>query len=95
MAKKEKQQSAITDLPGVGPAIATKLEEAGFMDLMSIAVLTPAELSNIAGLTESTARKAIQSARKMMDLGFKDASEYLKEREEMLTISTGSENLNN
>ena len=95
MAKKEKQQSAITDLPGVCPAIATKLEEAGFMDLMPIAVLTPAELSNIAGLTESTARKAIQSARKMMDLGFKDASEYLKEREEMLTISTGSENLNN
>lgn len=92
---KEKKKSEITDLPGIGPAIAVKLEEAGFLDMMSIAVLTPKELSNTAGLTETTARKAIQSARKMMDLGFKDASEYLKEREEMVTISTGSENLNN
>ncbi len=91
---KEKKKSTINDLPGVGPAIATKLEEAGFLDLMSIAVLTPVELSRIAGLTETTARKAIQAARKMMDLGFKDATEYLKEREEMLTVSTGSEHLN-
>ncbi|MFC1685804.1 DNA repair and recombination protein RadA [Nanoarchaeota archaeon] len=94
MAKKEKS-SAITDLPGIGPAIAVKLEDAGLNDLMSIAVLTPAELARTAGLTDTTARKAIQAARKMMDLGFKDASEYLKEREELLTISTGSENLNN
>ena len=94
MAKKEKS-SDITDLPGVGPAMAIKLQEAGFMDVMSIAVLTPVELSRIAGLTETTARKAIQASRKMMDLGFKDASEYLKEREEMVTISTGSKNLDN
>jgi len=93
MTKKEKEVT-ITDLPGIGPAIATKLEEAGFLDLMSVAVLTPVELSRTAGLTETTARKAIQAARKKMDLGFKDASEYLKEREEMFTISTGSENVN-
>ncbi len=93
--KEEKKGTSITDLPGVGPAIAAKLEEAGVLDLMSIAVMTPGELADLAGLTEATARKAINSARKMMDLGFKDASEYMKDREEMLTISTGSKNLDN
>jgi len=90
---KEKKESKLTDLPGIGPAIATKLEEAGCTDLMGIAILSPAELADTAGLTEATARKAIQAARKMMDLGFRDADEYMKERDEMLTITTGSKNL--
>jgi len=93
--KTEVKKSQLTDLPGIGPAIATKLEEAGILDMMSVAVLTPDDLADMAGLTEATARKTIQAARKMMDLGFKDASEYMKEREEMVTISTGSTNLNN
>lgn len=95
MAKKDDKKAELTDLPGVGPAVATKLEEAGYSDLMSIAVLTPGELADMAGLTEATARKTIQAARKMMDLGFKDATEYMKEREEMATITTGSKNLDN
>jgi len=95
MAKKDDKKAELTDLPGVGPAVATKLEEAGYSDLMSIAVLTPGELADMAGLTEATARKTIQAARKMMDLGFKDATEYMKDREEMATITTGSKNLDN
>jgi len=51
-------------------------------------------LEDLAGLTEATARKTIQAARKMADLGFKDATEFMKEREEMIYISTGSKNLN-
>jgi len=93
MAKDKKEQK-LTDLPGIGPAIAEKLEAAGFSDMMSLAVLSPKELEDLAGLTEATARKTIQAARKMMDLGFRDATEYLKEREEMIYISTGSKNLN-
>lgn len=92
--EKEKKNLNLTDLPGIGPAIAEKLEAAGFSDLMSLAVLSPKELEDVAGLTEATARKAILAARKMMDLGFKDAAEYLKEREEMDHVSTGSNNLN-
>jgi len=90
---KEKKEYKLTDLPGIGPAIASKLEEAGCTDLMGIAILTPGELADSAGLTEATARKAIQAARKMMDLGFKDAGEYMADREEMVIISTGSKNL--
>ncbi len=95
MAKeKEGKRLEVTDLPGIGPAIAEKLAAAGYSDIMSVAVLTVKELEDVAGLTEATARKTIQAARKMMDLGFKDATEYMKEREEMITISTGSKNLN-
>jgi DNA repair protein RadA len=90
---REKKECKLTDLPGIGPAIAAKLEEAGCTDLMGLAILRPAELSEVAGLTETTARKAIQAARKMMDLGFRDAEEYMKERDEMFTITTGSKNL--
>ena len=92
---KVKEKNELTDLPGIGPTIAQKLEDAGISDIISIAVLSPAELADSAGLTEATARKAIQAARKMANLGFKDATEYMKEREEMVTISTGSKNLNN
>lgn len=94
-AKEEKKKDLkITDLPGIGPAIATKLEAAGITELMNIAVLSPAELSETAGVSEAVARKAIQASRKMLSLGFQDASEYMKKRTEMLTISTGSKNLN-
>jgi len=81
-------------LPGVGPAVATKLEDAGYFDLMSIAVASPAELGDASGLSEASARKVIQAARKMMNLGFEDASEYLKKREEIFKLSTGSKNFN-
>lgn len=97
-AKEEKREKKevelrITDLPGIGPAIASKLEAAGITELMNIAVLSPAELSATAGVSEVVARKAIQASRKMLNLGFENASEYMKRRDELLTITTGSKNL--
>ena len=92
--KKEKEYS-ITDLPGIGPTIAAKLESAGYNDLMSIAVLSPAELSDVSGVSEAVARKAILASRKMMNLGFQDASQYLKKRAETIKITTRSANINN
>ncbi len=38
----------IDNLPGVGPATAEKLREAGYTDIMSIAVASPKELSDAA-----------------------------------------------
>ena len=35
----------LEDIPGVGPAIAEKLQEAGYTDLMAIAVAAPADLA--------------------------------------------------
>ena len=92
--KKEKKVQLI-DLPGVGPGAVAKLEAAGIYDLMGLAVLTPAHLSEMAGMSESVARKAIQAARKMMDLGFSDGLAHEEKRKELFNITTGSKNLDN
>jgi len=93
--KKEDAESKITDVPGIGPGIAAKLEAAGVYDLMGLAVMSPPALSEMAGIGEAVARKAIQTARSMMKLGFVDGIEFAKKREDVLNISTGSVNFNN
>mgnify|MGYP001607802494 FL=1 len=93
--KEVKEEPKLTDLPGIGPAVASKLEAAGIYDLMSLAVTSPAELAEIAGVGAAVARKAIQSARKMLDLGLQNAEEYSRKRREILNIITGSKNLDN
>jgi len=85
----------ITDIPGIGPGIAAKLEAAGVYDLMGLAVLSPASLADMAGVGEAVARKAIQAARGMMSLGFMDGMEFAKKREDVMYITTGSVSLNN
>ncbi len=90
-----KEEKKITDLPGIGPSSAKKLEDAGIYDLMGLAVMSPSELAETAGVGEAVARKAIQAARKMMDLGFQDGIEYAQKRKEVRYITTGSKNLDN
>lgn len=91
----ETREKKLTDVPGIGPGIASKLEAAGIYDLMGLAVMSPATLADMAGMGEAVARKAIQSARGMMNLGFMSGEEFAKKREDILYISTGSTNLNN
>ena len=97
MAKDDKEEEGkkLSDLPGIGPAAVAKLEAAGIYDLMGIAVLSPPALSELSGVGEAVARKAIQASRKMLDLGFMDASEYAKKREDINFITTGSKNIDN
>ena len=56
-------ETKIIDLPGVGPSTVTKLTDAGLGTVMSIAVSSPQEISTVAGLSESVARKIIKNAR--------------------------------
>ena len=93
--EEEKEEVKITDIPGIGPGTAAKLEAAGIYDLMGLAVMGPSELAELAGLGEAAARKAIQAARKMMDLGFSSAFDYAEKRKEINYITTGSKNLDN
>ncbi|MAG79196.1 DNA repair and recombination protein RadA [Candidatus Pacearchaeota archaeon] len=95
-SKKEKKEkeSTLTDLPGIGPAVATKLESAGVYDMMSLAVMGPTELGDAAGVSPAVARKAIQAARDLLDLGFQDGIEYAKKRSNIFYITTGSKNMN-
>jgi len=81
---------SIMELPGVGAATAEKLDAAGYGDLLSIAVTSPAELVQIAGVTESTARKIIKAARDNLHMGFQTGEELLRKRLAITKISTGS-----
>ncbi len=94
MKKKGNKEPQLTDLPGIGPAVAAKLENAGVFDMMGLAVMSPSVLSDAAGVSSAVARKAIQAARDMLDLGFTDGMEFAKKRENINYITTGSKNLN-
>jgi DNA repair protein RadA len=88
--KKGDKDLSLIDLPGIGPAVAAKLEGAGIFDLMSLAVASPAVISDASGISPAVARKAIQAAREMLDLGFQDGLEYAQKRSNVSYISTGS-----
>ncbi|MBU0614156.1 AAA family ATPase, partial [Patescibacteria group bacterium] len=70
------KEPQLTDLPGIGPAVSAKLESAGVFDMMSLAVMSPSALGDAAGVSSAVARKAIQAARNMLELGFVDGTEY-------------------
>lgn len=89
---KEEKSPELTDLPGIGPAVSAKLESAGVFDMMSLAVMSPATLSDAAGVSSAVARKAIQAARNILDLGFSDGMEFAKKRANVSYITTGSKN---
>ena len=93
-SKEEKKEMKLTDLPGIGPAVSAKLESAGIYDMMTLAVMSPSELGDTAGISAAVARKAIQAARKVLDLGFTDALEFAERRKKINYITTGSKNLN-
>ncbi|MDP4012657.1 MAG: DNA repair and recombination protein RadA [Candidatus Nanoarchaeia archaeon] len=88
--KEKKKEFTVQDLPGVGAATAEKLKDAGFDTLLTIAVASAGELVDIAGVTEATARKIIQSARQNLNMGFESGLDLLQKRQNVTKISTGS-----
>ena len=91
---KETGSKSITDLPGVGAATAEKLQQAGYDNLMSIAVASPSEIVEVTSLGESVARKIIQSARKNLKMGFETGEEIFKKRQNVVKIDIGSKSFN-
>ncbi len=84
------KEISVEDLPGVGPATAEKLKDSGFDTMLSLAVASPGELVEAGGLTEATARKVIQAARKAMNMGFESGEELMKKRENDPKVTTSS-----
>jgi len=83
--------SELEDLPGVGPTIAKKLYEAGYDELMKIAVASPGELVEAADVGEGVAAKIIQAAREKADVGgFETGDSLLEKLKERRHLTTGS-----
>ncbi|MCW3128949.1 MAG: DNA repair and recombination protein RadA [Methanophagales archaeon] len=86
----------LEDLPGIGPAIAEKLREAGLNSLEAIAVASPAELVATAEIGEATAAKIINAAREAADIGgFETGDRILERRQGIGKLTTGSKSFDN
>ncbi len=83
----------IKDLPGIGTQGAEKLFKANYKTLESIAVASPMELMEVAGLGDKTAEKAIKAARDALEMGFETADKIKKRREKIGKLKTGSKEL--
>ena len=91
MEKETSTNDEIDNLPGIGPATAEKLRDAGYIDPMDLAVESPHELVNVADLGLTTATKIIQEARKVVKKdNFKTGKELLEKRSEVGRLTTGS-----
>lgn len=78
------ERKSLEDLPGVGPATAEKLKEAGFGSIEAIAVSSSSELASIAEIGESTAQKIINAARQAADVGGFETGDLVLERRKLI-----------
>ena len=87
--EEEPEEIKLTDLSGVGPAIAEKLGESGFNSLEAIAVASPNQMAAQTAIGEATCSKIIQSAREKMNIGFESAAQVLEKRKHRAVFTTG------
>ncbi len=85
----------LEDLPGVGPAVAEKLREAGYSAVDAVAVSSPNELATAADLGESNASNIISAARSMANVGgFESGEDILERRKKVKKVTSSSSELN-
>ena len=85
---------SIEDIPGVGPATASKLMEMGYATVESLATAAVNELVR-AGMSDKAAMRIVSLARNATEIKFVPASEILVRRANIQRLSTGSKNLDN
>ena len=82
---------SVEDIPGVGPATAEKLREAGFTDLMALAVASPQMVADAAEIGSNVAQKIIIAARDAVDVGgFETGDIILERRKSVAKLTTSS-----
>jgi len=84
---------SIREIPGVNPAMAEKLEAAGYVSAWTLVVAKPEEVSEKTGIPVVTVQKIIENARRMLGIRFKTAREVKQERLNIGKITTGSKAL--
>ncbi len=83
--------NSIEELPGVGPATAEKLRDAGYVDLMAIAVESPKTLAEVCEIGEASAVKIIAAAKQAADVGgFESGDVILERRKNVHKLTSGS-----
>jgi len=89
------KENGIEKLPGVGPATADKLKDAGYTTMMSIAVESPKNLADLCDIGESVATKAVAAAKKAADIGgFETGDMVMERRQKVGKLTTCSKALN-
>jgi len=82
---------SLEDIPGVGPAISEKLREAGYNDILAVAVTSPKELAEACEIGEKKAMDIIESAKVCADIGgFETGEDILERRRTVKKLTTGS-----
>ncbi len=93
-APEPKPEIALEDLPGIGATIAEKLREAGYTDLMELAVASPGDVAEAAEIGTAIAQKIIGEARRKADVGqFESGTTLLERRKKLGRITTGAKSL--
>lgn len=90
---KYKRYEDLEDLPGIGPATSERLKTAGYKDIVAIASATPHELAEVGDFGVEAAKKAIETAKASLDIGFETADQVLERRKCIGRIKTGSTEL--
>ena len=70
-----------------------KLQEAGYHTVESVAYATRKALTSVKGISEAKAEKIIAEATKLVPMGFTTASEFHLRRQEIISITCGSKEL--
>ena len=89
-----KPEVPLEDLPGVGATTAEKLREAGYTDLMELAVASPGDVAEAAEIGTASAQKIIGEARRRADVGqFESGTTLLARRQKLGRITTNAKAL--
>lgn len=85
----------ITELEkqGINASDVKKLQDAGLFTVESVAYSTKKALLEIKGISEAKADKLIAEASKIVPMGFTTATEYQRRRQDIISVSTGSKEL--
>ncbi|KAE9001851.1 DNA repair protein RAD51 A [Phytophthora rubi] len=80
----------ILEQAGINATDVNKLKEAGMHTVDAVAMATKKQLVGIKGISEVKADKMLKAAREMVNMGFTTAADVLESRKDLITLSTGS-----
>jgi len=80
---------------GINNADIKKLVEAGYQTVESVAFTAKKNLLTIKGITEPKLDKILEACLKLVPMGFTTASDFYQKRQNVIHLSTGSQELDN